>query len=179
MTPERIEELERHASEAKRLGGFASIHMAAGEVLALLDIAKAAIPSGKVAEDVALIQRELAEGGSDYSPHLAALAHLAAQAQSAHEWFAKWEQAETLLREMRMERDAIKAPACKGEPDCGWHNGGPCKACKGSAGWTARDDFAKAAMQALLTSPYRHGMWQDTAERAYSMADAMQAERAK
>lgn len=44
-------------------------------------------------------------------------------------------------------------------------------------GWTMRDELANAAMQGLLTSANRHGMYQDTAERAYHMADAMLAAR--
>jgi hypothetical protein len=43
--------------------------------------------------------------------------------------------------------------------------------------WTMRDEFAKAAMQALYTSPGRQNLEDDTAKRAYRMADAMVAVR--
>lgn len=84
------------------------------------------------------------------------------------------------------------SPQCEGEPDCGGHNGGPCKACKVGAmkaepsqpivyvpaTWTPRDEFAKAAMQGLLSNPGRTGDAGAFARDALKFADAvMQALR--
>lgn len=44
-------------------------------------------------------------------------------------------------------------------------------------GWTARDEFAKAAMQGLLANDTRDGEFRNYAADAYAVADAMLKER--
>jgi hypothetical protein len=71
------------------------------------------------------------------------------------------------------DEEADKAPACDGEPDCGWRNGGPCKACKSAQ---QRAEFAKAALHGLLAHPTRIGSYEAFAKDAVLFADALLAE---
>lgn len=243
MTPEQFD----HAAEecTKAMEEFALFAKkdsrskdALGYLKEIIALAKAAIPSGQVAEDVALVKRMTTEW-VDYrstGAH-AAIDRLAAQAQSAHEWFAKWEQAETLVAGLRKDlagldakwmraigdRDRLAAElaelrdmhsqmcrasaehqrrADEAEARCARLSAAgqvlsahvdneQCPCLKDSplgterpcpehdAGWTIRDEFAKAAMQGLLANPSRDGLVSEFARDSVLFADAVLAELQK
>lgn len=110
---------------------------------------QAAIPSGQVAEDLALVRRGL---GNAASFVVAALSRLAAQAQSARHAEAALEQEKDLHRRTMGELDSAHME-CE----------------------TLRDEFAKAAMQGVLASsatrPQFDGL--ELARNMYRLADSM------
>jgi hypothetical protein len=214
MTPEQFEHKAEECTKA--LEEFALFTKkdnrskeALGHLNEILALARAAIPRGQVAEDAELVRAVM--GVKEFrpmQPEADALTRLAAQAQSAHEWFGRWAQVEAdvakarahvarlsaagqvlsehmdkampsmegraVLAERRADR-AERALRLAGFEDHGGEDWAP------PVGdhrhqvqeWTMRDEFAKAAMQALYTSPARQYLEDDTAQRAYRMADAM------
>jgi BMFP domain-containing protein YqiC len=93
------------------LRGVAFTKANADSLVEALAIAKAAIPSGDLAADVAdigALWSGVTPPPDDWIKAGEALERLAKQAQAAKTWFAKWEQAETLLRECR-EKDHTNA----------------------------------------------------------------------
>jgi len=167
---------------------------ALGLLKEIVAIAMSAIPSGQVAEDEAVVRKALRHddgclirGESDECTCKAAdaIAALAAQAQSAATLGAQLDGANERARLLLDAKNHWADRARAAEKRC---------AALSAAGqvlsdhvdkapeWTMRDEFAKAAMQAIIIacrSELDQGMlkYSDVVRRAYGLADAMMTAR--
>lgn len=111
MTPGTLDEL-RKVVDGLEAHGLAKED--ADGLRQALALATSAIPKHEVSADVGLIERLIP---TEAAITRAALRRLASYAASAHDWYYKWERAETLLRECREKErtnEAQRAAAMRG-----------------------------------------------------------------
>lgn len=111
MTPGTLDEL-RKVVDGLEAHGLAKED--ADGLRQALALATSAIPKDEVSVDVGLIERLIP---TEAAITRAALRRLASYAASAHDWYYKWERAETLLRECREKErtnEAQRAAAMRG-----------------------------------------------------------------